>query len=333
VRSPPDDLQVDELASLVRREWRLAVGRLDYFPEGGGAYHWLAQATDGRRWFVTSDDLDTKPWLGTDRDAVFAGLVAAYGAALDLRTAGVNFVVAPAPTMSGEPAIRVEDGHSLAVFPYVSGDPGRWGQAMAPDDRLRLVRLVAELHQGERMVAPALPRRGLEVPGRQSLDAALQSLDRPWDGGPLSEAGRRQLAGHAEDIAGWLAILDRHASAVDSRGSEAVITHGEPHPGNLIRTDDGFALVDWDTVAAARPERDLWMLDDSTGWARAAYQHLSGRALDPRALAAYRLLWALTDVAAFTIRLRSPHQQNADTEHALSALRRTLTGYEPTPYG
>jgi hypothetical protein len=43
---------VDELASLVRREWRLAAGRLDYFPEGGGAYHWLAQATDGRRWFV-----------------------------------------------------------------------------------------------------------------------------------------------------------------------------------------------------------------------------------------------------------------------------------------
>jgi spectinomycin phosphotransferase len=333
VRSPPDDLQVDVLARVVRREWRLVVGRLDYLPEGGGAYHWVAQATDGRRWFVTCDDLDTKAWLGTDRDAVFAGLLAAYGAAMDLRTAGVNFVVAPAPTRSDEPAIRVDDGHGLAVFPYVAGDPGRWGQAMAPDDRLRLVRLLAELHRSERMVAPALPRRGLEVPGRQSLDAALQSLDRPWDGGPLSEAARRQLASHADDIAGWLASLDRFAAAVDSRGSEAVITHGEPHPGNLIRTRDGFALVDWDTVAAARPERDLWMLDDSTGEARAAYQHLSGRALDPLALAGYRLLWALTDVAAFTLRLRSPHQQNSDAEHALSALRSTLTGKEPTPYG
>jgi spectinomycin phosphotransferase len=250
---------VDELARVVRREWRLAVGRLDYFPEGGGAYHWVTQATDGRLWFVTCDDLDTKPWLGTDRDAVFAGLLAAYGA-VQLRTAGVNFVVAPAPTGSGDSAIRVDDGHGLAVFPYVSGEPGRWGQAMAPDERLRLVRLLAELHRSERMVAPALPRRGLEVPGRQSLDAALQSLDRPWDGGPLSEAGRRQLASHAEDIADWLAILDRLASAVDGRGSESVITHGEPHPGNLIRTHD-------------------------------------------------------------------------DTEHALSALRCTLTGQEPTPYG
>jgi spectinomycin phosphotransferase len=130
-----------------------------------------------------------------------------------------------------------------------------------------------------------------------------------------------------------LANLDRLASVVDSRGGEAVITHGEPHPGNLIRTHDGFALVDWDTVAAAQPERDLWMLDDSTGEARAAYQHVSGRALDPLALGAHRLLWALTDVAAFTIQLRGPHQQNSDTEHALSALRSTLTGQKPTPYG
>jgi spectinomycin phosphotransferase len=332
VRSPPDDVQVDEVAGVVRREWRLAVGRLDYFPEGGGAHHWVARDADGRRWFVTCDDLDTKPWLGTDRDAVFAGLLAAYGAAMDLRTAGVDFVVAPVPTRSDEPAIRFDGGHGLAVFPYVAGDPGRWGQDMAPDDRLRLVRLLAELHRSERVVAPALRRRSLEVPGRQSLDAALQSLDRPWDGGPLSEAGRRQLVSHAEDIADWLAVLDRLASAVDSRGGEAVITHGEPHPGNLIRTHDGFALVDWDTVAAARPERDLWKLDDSTGEARAAYQHLSGRALDPLALAAYRLLWALSDVAAFTIRLRSPHRQNSDTEQALSALRRTLTGQEPAPY-
>ena len=333
MRSPPLDLPVDELAGVVRREWRLGVGGLDYFPEGGGAYHWVTQATDGRLWFVTCDDLDTKPWLGTDRDAVFAGLRAAYGAAIGLRTAGADFVVAPAPTRSGEPTVRVDDRHALAVFPLVAGDPGRWGQAMAPDDRLRLLRLLVELHRSEPTLAAALPRRGLEVPGRQSLDTTLQSLDRPWDGGPLSEACRHLLAGHAEDIAGRLATLDRLASALDGRGSETVITHGEPHPGNLIRTHDGFALVDWDTVAAARPERDLWMLDDSTGEARAAYQHLSGRALDPLALDAHGLLWALTDVAAFTVRLRSPHQQNSDTEHALSVLRRTLRGQEPSPYG
>ena len=38
------------------------------------------------------------------------------------------------------------------------------------------------------------------------------------------------------------------------------MTHGEPHAGNVMRTDEGRLLVDWDTVALAPPERDLWML-------------------------------------------------------------------------
>ena len=183
---------------------------------------------------------------------------------------------------------------------------------------------------------PVTATAGRRAVGRPPRSALGDGPDRRTQ---IIEAATRVLGERGygrtslKDIAGRLATLDRLASALDGRGSETVITHGEPHPGNLIRTHDGFALVDWDTVAAARPERDLWMLDDSTGEARAAYQHLSGRALDPLALDAHGLLWALTDVAAFTVRLRSPHQQNSDTEHALSVLRRTLRGQEPSPYG
>jgi len=111
-----------------------------------------------------------------------------------------------------------------------------------------------------------------------------------------------------------------------------VVTHGEPHPGNLIRTRDTLALVDWDTVALARPERDLWMLDDSEGETRAAHQAITGRAPDPEALAAYRLTWALADVAAFTTRLRGEHERDADTEKALDGLHAILAGEEPSPY-
>jgi aminoglycoside phosphotransferase (APT) family kinase protein len=41
-------------------------------------------------------------------------------------------------------------------------------------------------------------------------------------------------------------------------GPDRVITHGEPHPGNLMVTDRGPVLIGWDTVGLARPERDLW---------------------------------------------------------------------------
>jgi aminoglycoside phosphotransferase (APT) family kinase protein len=128
-----------------------------------------------------------------------------------------------------------------------------------------------------------------------------------------------------------LADLDRFAAA--GSGTDAVVTHGEPHPGNLIHTSDGLALVDWDTVALAPPERDLWMLDDGSDTVVTAYRDLTGITLDRAAMAAYRLLWAITDVAAFTAQLRCEHQQDPDAEQALVGVRRIFAQTEPSPYG
>jgi hypothetical protein len=176
-------------------------------------------------------------------------------------------------------------------------------------------------------------RRGLHVPGREDFDDALDNLDRPWDGGPLSELARRELATHMREVVGSLADLDRLAVWEDAMDAEAVVTHGEPHPGNLIRTRAGLVLIDWDTVALARPERDLWMIGDADEDVLTGYRDLTGIRLDPEALAAYRLLWALTDIAAFTARLRGEHQRDGDAERALAALRNVFNGREASPYG
>ena len=64
MRSPLERVDEKVIASVVAAGWGLRVSELRYFPEGGGAYHWIARADDARRWFVTCDDLDTKPWLG-----------------------------------------------------------------------------------------------------------------------------------------------------------------------------------------------------------------------------------------------------------------------------
>ena len=44
---------------------------------------------------------------------------------------------------------------------------------------------------------------------------------------------------------------------VREAGGPHVITQGEPHPGNVLRTLAGLRLIDWDVSALARPERDL----------------------------------------------------------------------------
>jgi spectinomycin phosphotransferase len=320
------------IRDVVADGWGLRIDELRYFPHGGGAYHWIALTDEVRRWFVTCDDLDTKPWLGSDRDSVFEGLLAAYETTMDLRTAGLAFVVAPMPAISGAPAERVDERHSISVFEYVDGEPGQWGRPLRPRARDELVAMLALLHRSSPAVRTPV-RCSLDVPGRGEFEQALDDLGRPWDGGPLSELARRELARHVNAVVRSLDDLDRFAAWFAATDANAVVTHGEPHPGNLVHTATGVALVDWDTVAVARPERDLWMMADADATIVTDYRELTGVTLDREALVAYRLIWALADLAAFTVQLRSEHDGNADAENALAAIKAILNGQEPSPYG
>ncbi|MFG2077560.1 phosphotransferase family protein [Nonomuraea maritima] len=65
-----------------------------------------------------------------------------------------------------------------------------------------------------------------------------------------------------------------------ARAGAPVLTHGEPHPGNVLRAGSRTLLVDWDTVGTAPPERDLWhVVRDAGDLAR--YAAATGRTPDP----------------------------------------------------
>jgi spectinomycin phosphotransferase len=325
------DVGEDGIRAAVQDGWDVRIDDLRYLPVGAGAYHWTAGTGDGRRWLVTVDDLDGKPWLGSRRDEVFAGLQTAYTAAIELRAAGAAFVAAPIPRASGRPSVRLDDRYCVSVFEYVDGEPGRWGEPFTDATARQLVTTLARLHRSE--VAAPIARRPFRIPGRADFDDALAELDQRWDAGPLAEPARQLLATHADAIVASLADLDAAAVELASASTAVVVTHGEPHPANVIRTDGGPVLVDWDTVALDRPERDLWMLTASDPALARRYRDLTGIRLDPDVMATYGRLWGLTDIAAYTDQLRRPHRDDADAERALHAIRTITSGQEPAPYG
>ena len=331
---PPPDLDRLDLADALARSWDLNVGELRYLPKGFGSYHWLAE-TSAHRYFLTVDDLATKPWLGGSPDATLAGLEAAYGSALALRRdANLSFVVAPIPQLGGGMALRLSERYALTVFPFMDGEPGLWGDPIGRTDRKQLLRRLAELHRSTAAVVSRAPRHGLVLPGRAVLQAALDDLDRPWTGGPFSEPARRELTIHAAAVHQWMIAFDRLAGLVESAGGQQVVTHGEPHPGNLIHTGDGVLLVDWDTVGLAPPERDLWMFDDGSPNVLAPYTEASGRMVDDTAISLFRLAWTLSDIAAFTALFRSGHSRHRGAEKSLHALTESLVGGLATrPFG
>jgi spectinomycin phosphotransferase len=334
VRDRPAGLREHDLRLVLAEGWRIDAAALRYAPVGGGSYHWVVRDGAGRRWFVTADDLDDKAWLGHTRPAVMAGLRSAMETALALRRdAGLDFVVAPVPGVDGAAVRSAGPGHAVAVFPFLSGTPGRFGQTLPAAERSALTNMLAALHQSaldrpglDRSALAGAPVAAIGLARRGDLDAALRDLGRRWRAGPFGEQARTLLAGADDQIGGLLEVFDRRADAI--RADDFVITHGEPHPGNAMQVGSRQMLIDWDTVGLGPPERDLWMVAGQSGEEARRYAGLTGRAVDPGLLEWYRLRWALDDISAFVHQLRSAHGRTADAEHAWVALKDTVTSLD-----
>jgi spectinomycin phosphotransferase len=316
VRDLPEGFDARAIPEALADGWGFVVSTIDYNPVGFGSYHWTVADAAGRRAFVTVDDLDQKPWLGDSRDDAFAGLARSFDTAVALRDAGLEFVVAPVPAADGTSVRRIGDRHSVALFPLIDGGAAEFGEYRSEDERVAVARLLAELHRATPAVQSIARRIDLRLAGRTDLEAALRAVDRSWSGGPYADPAREALARHASEVVEVLGLFDRLARDVAGGRAAWVVTHGEPHAANVMRTDGGLALIDWDTVALAPPERDLWMLAGAT----TTYTEATGHRPDAVAIDFFRLMWDLADLASFARVLRSPHDDSDDTAKAYAGL-------------
>jgi spectinomycin phosphotransferase len=329
----PGGIDERDLVDALRATWALDVDELTYVPKGAGSYHWLGVVGGRPRCFLTVDDLDAKPWIGTTRESVFEGLSVAFQAAWLLNhEVGLPFVVGPLPSVGGSTVARLSDQFSVAAFPFVDGRAGSWGEPISGRERDELLVALAQLHTatcGDLHIS----RSALDLPERLFLTRALDSLSLPWDGGPLSEPAQSAWAAHARAVRGWMEQLDALGARLGEMEGVEVVTHGEPHPGNLIHAAGGLRLIDWDTLALARPERDLWMLDDGSPAAFAPYQELTGARISQAAISFYRLAWTLSDIASYVGLFRSPHRDDKWVRRSWAAFQQLLDGTPAAPYG
>jgi spectinomycin phosphotransferase len=311
VKEQPGHLDQRDLARILREQWGLVPGRLRHMPVGFGDHHWELTGAAGGRWFVTVAEL-AGGWRGAGPAAGLADLRASMQTVTALHRAGLEFAVAPVPTAGGQALAPLGAGHAVAVFPYVDGAAGDFGDRLPEGDRLALIGILARLHGATPLARRTALARSPTPASRPALEAALGELGQPWSGGPYSEPARRLLARHAARLGRALARFDELVHAAAGSGPP-VITHGEPHPGNIMRGGGRLLLVDWDTAGLALPERDLWLAAGDDARAAARYAELTGRRVSGAAMDLYRLRWVLDDVALSVRDFRAPHEQNEDT--------------------
>jgi hypothetical protein len=322
VKTRPADLPEDLLAAALARGWGVAVASMTYRPVGFGSHHWEVLDAAGTRWFVTADELENKRhWHGEPLAAAFGRLRAALAAASDLRDCGAAFVVAPVPTVDGEPLARAHDRFGVALYPFVDGQSFEWGEFAAPAHRRAMLDLVIATHTAPAVGGPPALGDHIALPHRDELEAALDPAGLADACGPYARPAALLIAANAAPIRRLLARYDELAARGRSRPSAPVLTHGEPHPGNTMLTSGGWMLIDWDTALVAPPERDLWSLDPGDGSVLGAYADATGVQPAASMLELYRIRWDLADVAIDVSRFRRPHPGSIDDDESWAILR------------
>ena len=309
---PPDGIDDLRLSRVLAEHWGLAPARLGYLPVGFGDHHWELTDATGGRWFVTVAAL-TGGWRGTGPAAGYADLRAAMDTVVALAGAGLEFAVAPVPTARGQPLAPFGAEHAVTVFPHLGWACGDLAPELPPQDRPALTDMLARLHNATPQARRTAPVRCPDLAARPVLEAALGELSEPWTGGPYSEPARQLLSRQASRLGRALTCFDDLVRAT-ARSGTFVITHGEPHPGNILRAASKLHLIDWDTAGLALPERDLWMVAHIDSREGERYAGLTGHRPDTAAMRMYRMRWSLDEIALSLSDFRGPHEQNEDTE-------------------
>ncbi|WP_427895779.1 phosphotransferase family protein [Kribbella sp. GL6] len=210
------------------------------------------------------------------------------------------------------------DGCS-ALFTGWSTADGRWDD---PAEREQIAGVLGRLHSAT--PPECLQRWDFAVPGRETL---LADLDRPWTSGPYAELTRLRVAGAIEDVRGRLARYDALVREVEASDDPWVVTHGEPHSANVVRTADGrMHLIDWDTVRLAPRERDLAAVLGGPADVLPAYQAEAGPVSPrPEAIELFDLWWSLAEIASYVDLFRRPHVDSEDSKEAWRILTQYLS--------
>lgn len=356
----PSDLSESSLRAALEAGWSLRAATLVYRPVGFGSHHWEAGDDAGGRWFVTVDDLrNRRAVTGEPLVAGYDRLRAALDAARALRAAGAEFVVAPLLRHDGEPLARVGEFFTVAVYPFVMGETFD-GDNYTVEHRRAILDLLITVHSARPEIRDRALPDDYVIPFRDAVTTVLANLDpgpgfepdsgpgfepgqnrdpnpgpgpglEPGSGvrvnpglGPYARPASELVVAHAAGVRWALARYDELVAGVRAEPPGLVLSHGEPHPGNTMRAEGGWLLIDWDTALAAPPERDLWGLDPGDGTVLAAYTAATGTVLRPDLLELYRLRWDLTELAVCLARFGEEHGTTADDEESWGILKETV---------
>jgi len=134
-----------------------------------------------------------------------------------------------------EPRVYVRDGFAVTLWAHYEGVPSR---DVAPAE---YAQALERLHAGMRQIDVTAPRFTDRVKEAQRLVG--------------NRAQTPELSGAEREL--LTTTMRNLRCAIDDRGADEQLLHGEPHPGNVLSTKNGLLFVDLETCCRGPVEFDI----------------------------------------------------------------------------
>jgi len=310
------DLPDDRTVACVHRHYGLALTALTFLPLGH----------DMRSWAFRAVAADTTYFVKLRRGSVHE---AALRVPRYLSDHGVPHILAPLPTHSQRVWVELE-GYTLALYPFIDGATGM-AHGLQERHWRTLGAALRAMHDTPLAprLAPIVPRVSFSTELSEDVRALDTRLDGPVVADPI---GRDLTAFWQRRRTEILALVERFEALtrqVRAQRPPLVLCHADIHPNNvLIDSDDRLWMVDWDDTQLAPKECDLMMgiggLGSYPAGPREAGWFLDGYGstdIDPVALAYYRHVRALGDIAALGEQILLPGASEATRSSGLQHMQ------------
>lgn len=139
-----------------------------------------------------------------------------------------------------EPRVYVRDGFVMNMWTYYEPVSPR---EIAPAE---YAHALERLHAGMRQIDVTPPHFTDRVADAQRLVGSRDHTP------ALADADRELLSNTLRSL----------RRAIDDRGAAGQLLHGEPHPGNLLRTKNGLLFIDFETCCRGPVEFDIAHVPD-----------------------------------------------------------------------
>lgn len=220
-----------------------------------------------------------------------------------LNSCGIDSVIAPLPTRSGQLFASADD-FSLILFPFVHG-ASRWGMSLTSAQWREWGAIMRSIHSAP--IPPALvadvPQEVFAVKWLDKIERVVRVLAQGEYEGEVAAAVAQVWRENAAIIELCRGRYRSLGAQLARAAPENVICHADIHPANIIVDAAGeIHIVDWDEALLAPKERDLMFFIDDGRAPATTDAFLSGygdTSADLLALAYYKYDWVIQELGDY----------------------------------